>query len=138
MNKEQRPEYACVGGGLVEKPTLLSLVPVKWLEIIRPLVVFFNVEKGIFKVCKQPVDPLVKTPEQNGSNHVGHSKRRQNHLVHWSELHGSRGCQQHAKHDQVMIETGDALLGNHVEVPKCAVVLVKNGHIGFLHNSLYS
>jgi hypothetical protein len=34
-----------------------------------------------------------------------------------------------------MIEAGNTLLGNHVEVPPCAVVLFKNSHLIFRHNA---
>ncbi len=119
----------------MEKPPLLSLVPVKRLEAVGPILRLFNVEQGIFKVGEQPVDSLVKTPEQDRGNHISSPERCQNQLVHRTKLYGSRGSQQHAKNDQVVIEAGNALLGNHVEMPKRAVVLIENGHLIFLHNS---
>ena len=105
------------------------------LENCGPVTRLFKLVKSVFEVGEKPTNSLVQCPKENGRGHVRYTEQPKNYRVHWTELDCRRSGQQHTKDDQVMIEAGNTLLGNHVEVPPCAVVLFKNSHLIFRHNA---
>ena len=135
MTKENSPKHARISCGLVKYSLLLKRVTMKRLENCRPLTCLFKLVKRIFEVSQKTANTLVQSPEKNRRCHISDTKKPQYNRVHWAELNRSRSGQQNAKNNQVMIEAGNSLLRDHVEMPPSGIVLLKDGHL-FLHNSV--
>jgi hypothetical protein len=134
MNSKQRPEDPRVSGSLVEGVRLLSIIPMKWLKNLWPPFCGLKRYKRVLQIAQEAADPSIETPKQDRCSHTRRANQAKNYRVHGTELYRRRSGQQNAKNDQVMIEAGNTLLGNHVEVPPSAVILFKCGHLNFLHN----
>jgi hypothetical protein len=128
MSKEDRPKNTRKGGKLIEHTFLLSLITMEGFEDLRPFWAFFNGKKRVLEVGQKSTDPLIYRPKKNWCCHIGDTKQTQDHNVHGTKLNGSRSGQQYAQNNQVMIEASNALLGDHVEMPPSAVVLVEYCH----------
>ncbi len=137
MNNEEREKHPRVSCGFIENPILFAIIPMKRLKNIRPSIRLLNLKQCFFEVSKEASNTRIKSPEKDRSDYVSGPKHHQNNSVHRAEFYGSRSSQQNAQNNEVMIETGDALFGDHIEMLPRSVVLFYYGHI-VLQNSVIS
>ena len=135
MNKEQRPKDTSIRCGLVEERHLLSFVAVERFEYVRPPICRLKGVEGVFEIVQEPTYPPIEAPEKNRSNHASGPNQPENHRVHGAKFNRGRCGEQNTKHNKIVIETSDPLIGYHVEMPPSTVVLFKDRHgLIFLHN----